>query len=131
MKSALAVAAGLLGQIAVAHTPSSLIRTSGEPVEYVILDKATHTYDWRISVQTIYDMDTGFEWLQVEHNIEANFMATDQVEFELAFRTSTDPFIDNTALIALDAGICKMRRSTSDTRFWVLEASDTYYTCTD
>lgn len=91
-----AVVAALFAVGADAHTPSSLTRSRmTEPTKLTLLDKATHTFQWDIFVFTYYDMDTGFEWLEIEHQLEAPIMASDEVAFELAFRSTKDPFINN------------------------------------
>jgi len=98
MKSSLPVlAVAMFTSFGDAHTPSSLVRVSDEEagVLYTLLDGTTEFFSWTINVVSQYDTDTGFEWIQIEHNVKADIMPTDEVQFELAFRSASDPFINN------------------------------------
>ena len=66
MKSILAVAA--LSAVDAAQMRSStysLMRSSAEPVKYVLMDTTASpsAWKWEVSVQTVLDEDTGGQWI--------------------------------------------------------------------
>ena len=75
-------------------------------------------------VQSIFDEDTGYEWIQIVHELEADIKSTDEVSFEIAFTSEGDPFTDRVNLIAEDSGLCTMNIDSSDNRFWVITTTD-------
>ena len=123
------MAVALLATMTDAHTPGSLVRNSEVSAYYELLNLSDDRFGWTIYVESIYDTDTGYEWLRITHDLTANILATDTVAFELAFRSTNDPFIDKKNLIAEDSAICEMSQSTTDTRFWAMEAKDYFYQC--
>lgn len=69
--------------------------------------------------------------MRFHHSLTLPILPTDEVQFELAFRSSSDPFIDNVTTLAEDSGTCVLVQNNDDSRFWVSTAGDQYYTCTD
>lgn len=65
---------------------------------------------WTMYSETIHYLDKGIEYLRLTHELEANIRPTDQVTFEVAFTSSTDPWI-NKESIAEDIAICKMTQN--------------------
>ena len=72
----------------------SLERTLADPVEYELLNLGANGIIWKMYVQSVYDEDTGYEWLQIEHKLWADIKKTDEVQFEIAFTSKGDPWTD-------------------------------------
>ena len=70
-------------------------------------------------MQSTYDNDTGFEWVEIEHVLVDDIKSTDLISFELAFTSQNDPFVDRVNAIAYDSGLCNLAINAADTRFWV------------
>ena len=110
----------------------SITRTRGEPIEYKLIESTTNApsdLTWSIYVQSVYDNDTGFEWIEIEHQLTADIKLTDIIDFELAFTSEGDPYTDRINLIAYDSATCKLTTNTADNRFWLQTAEDKYYKC--
>ena len=84
---------------------------------------------WTMKTETLHYLDTGIEYLRLTHELEAPIRPTDQITFEVAFTSSTDPWI-NKEKIAEDVAICKMTRNSQKTQFWTQTAEDKYNSCT-
>ena len=81
-----------------------------------------HTLEWKLDA-------TNDVWL-------GGIKSTEEVTFELVFTSGEDPQVNvqgDYNGLAYDAGLCTISQSSSasDTRFWDMEASDAYYTCTN
>ena len=110
----------------------SITRTLGEPIEYKLIESTTNQpsdLTWSIFVQSVYDNDTGYEWIEIEHQLTADIKLTDLIDFELAFTSEKDPYTDRINTIAYDSGSCKLATNTADNRFWLQTAEDKYYKC--
>mmetsp|Transcript_26119 Transcript_26119/g.32652 ORF Transcript_26119/g.32652 Transcript_26119/m.32652 type:complete len:97 (+) Transcript_26119:125-415(+) len=81
-----------------------------------------------MTAETIHYLDEGKEYLRLTHELEAAIRPTDQITFEVAFTSSTDPWI-NKETISEDVAICKMTQNTQTTTFWTQTAEDKYYKC--
>jgi len=86
------------------------------------------SFSWSMTVWTAYDEDYGDEYLRFEHELTADIKATDEVHFEVGFRSKEDPWT-NKKVIAEDGAVCKMTQSTQDTQFWTQSSEDKYYYC--
>ena len=84
---------------------------------------------WEMTSETLHYLDEGIEYLRLTHELTAPIRATDQITFEVAFTSSTDPWI-NKEKIAEDISICKMVQNTQKTQFWTQTAEDKYNACT-
>ena len=130
----------LLAGVACAN---SQVRTSIE-IATTLIAKATSTdnIEWIVKTQTILDEDTGIQSLRVTHELTADILASDVVQFELAFiplsRWSSGTNIagvtigiDNTSATNLgeDAGRCSLTINTSNNKFWQATLSDGWYKC--
>ena len=73
---------------------------------------------WTMKTSSMYEEDTGNEYLRIEHNLTANIKATDDVIFEIGFTTGQDPW-ENKMSMAYDVATCKLEQSTQDSQFWV------------
>ncbi len=87
------------------------------------------TIGWEMLMSTVYDEDSGVESIRIKHTYEGPLKANQEIRFELVFYSSSDPFIDRKQFIEADSAVCKMTRSTTDTRFWILTTQDLYYKC--
>lgn len=98
--------------------------------------------EWKVTTQTILDEDTGIQSLRITHNLVANILATDVVQFELSFIPLSQWLsgtniagaaigIDNTSFTNLgeDAGRCSLAINTSNNKFWQATLSDAWYKC--
>ena len=84
---------------------------------------------WDMTTETIHKLDEGIEYLRLTHELTAPIRPTDQITFEVAFTSSTDPWI-NKEKIAEDISICKMVRNSQKTQFWTQTPEDKYLQCT-
>ena len=84
-----------------------------------------------MNVQSVFDNDTGFEWIEIEHVLIDSIKETDLISFELAFTSELDPYTDRINKIAMDSGLCNLAINSADTRFWLQTTTDQYYKCTD
>ena len=112
----------------------SLTRSRGDPVRYDLIASATNTptdLTWYMMVQSVYDNDTGYEWIEIEHVLNADIKQTDLISFELGFTSQNDPWIDRQNVIAYDSAVCKLATNAADDRFWIQTAEDKLYTCAD
>ena len=73
---------------------------------------------WEIVTKSMFEEDTGNEYLRIEHTLTANIKATDDVIFEIGFTTGQDPW-ENKMSMAYDVATCKLEQSTQDSQFWV------------
>ena len=103
-------------------------KTKVDTIEMFTLAAAENSIKWTIDVETVYDEDSGIESLRVTHNYVGPLRATEEIRFELVYRTKSDPFTDRKIMEA-DSGVCKMKRSVTDTRFWTTTTEDQYYKC--
>ena len=90
-------------------------------------------WEWKVNVQTVVDEDTGGQWIQFVHELKANIKATEEVTFEMAFTSLSNPATDVKERIAEDSGKCviKLPSTATDKRFWTMTADDAYYKCAD
>ena len=100
---------------------------------YKTAEKSTTLYDlngikWVLKTYTAKDEDKGISYLRFQHELEAPILPTDEVSFEIAFTTQNDPWT-NKSTIAEDSAVCKMTRSTQNTKLWTQTSEDKYYTC--
>lgn len=82
-----------------------------------------------MNVQSVYDNDTGYEWIEIEHMLTANIKETDTISFELAFTSKGDPWSDRINALAYDSALCNLAINSADKRFWLQTTTDQYYTC--
>lgn len=104
---------------------------NGEPDTTTILaanTAGTHTFEWKMLTKTGYEADTGNEYFRIEHQLEANIKATDQVTFEVAFTMKNDPWT-NKMEMSDDGVVCKVVQSTQNTLLWDQTSEDIYYKC--
>ena len=80
--------------------------------------------------KTGYEEDTGNEYFRIQHELEADIKATDQVTFEIAYTMQNDPWT-NKMIMSDDGVICKVVQSTQNTIFWDQTSEDIYYKCTN
>ena len=90
----------------------------------------TKTFKWTMYTKTGYEEDTGYEYFRIQHELEADIKATDQVTFEIAFTMQNDPWT-NKMIMSDDGVICKVVQSTQNTVFWDQTSEDIYYKCTN
>ena len=112
----------------------SITRTLGEPIQYWLIQNTTtrpSEQQWYMNVQSVYDNDTGFEWIEIEHVLIDSIKQTDLISFELAFTSFLDPYTDRINKIAMDSGLCNLAINSADTRFWLQTTTDQHYKCTD
>lgn len=64
-------------------------------------------FKWTMSYKTGYEEDSGLEYFRIEHELESDVKATDEVTFEIAFRMQNDPWT-NKMLMSDDGVICKV-----------------------
>ena len=88
----------------------------------------TTSIGWKMETQTVYDEDSGVESLRVKHTYFGPLLPTQDIRFELVFMSASDPFIDRKIMEA-DSAVCQMTRSTTNTMFWNMVATDNYYKC--
>ncbi len=62
---------------------------------------------WTILSYTAYNEDTGEEFFRLEHTLDADIQATDEVIFELAYTMQNDEWT-NKLVIAEDVSVCKI-----------------------
>ena len=64
------------------------------PYDETTLSTSESSAVWRMEIRSLKDADTGNNYLQVTHELEANIMETDYIEFSVEFlnaeKTSTD-----------------------------------------
>jgi len=111
----------------------SIVRTRGPPVTYNLFSSTTVTspIDWKMNVQSVYDNDTGYEWIEIEHMLTADIKETDSISFELGFTSLRDPWTDRVNTIAFDSALCNLAINSADKRFWVQTTTDQYIKCND
>jgi len=111
----------------------SITRSQGEPIMYWVIGNAANSpttgLRWWMNVQCVYDNDTGYEWVEIEHVLEADIKSTDVISFELAFTSQGDPYADRVNDLAYDSGLCNLAINAADNRFWVQTTNDQYYQC--
>ena len=86
-------------------------------------------YIWRFFIQSIYEVDTGYRWMRITHELNANIHYSDTVTFELAFTSDYDQWTDPVNDMLEDAARCIVSQNADDTRFWITTTEDYYYTC--
>ena len=86
------------------------------------------TTGWMMYTQTVFDEDSGIEYLRVKHTYTGLIKASNQVRFELVFRSASDPFVDR-KILESDSGVCLMSINGNDNRFWTMSTQDGYYKC--
>lgn len=64
------------------------------------------------------------------HKLTADLFATDVVEFELSYRSTSTGVATADGGFGEDFYICKMSQSSSDNAFWDPDITDGYYRCT-
>lgn len=79
--------------------------------ETTIYSNNSNGITWKVFSWSAYDEDKGFEYIRLEHQLDALIKATDAVTFELSFTSQSDPWT-NKQVIAEDAAVCKVVRST-------------------
>jgi len=103
----------------------SIVRTRGPPVTYNLMDPTvTSTLSWTMNVQSVYDNDTGYEWIEIEHMLTADIKETDSISFELGFTSKEDPWSDRINALAYDSALCNLAINSADKRFWVQTTTD-------
>lgn len=118
---------------------NSLTRESAE-TKTTIIDGTN--MKWDVLTKTILDEDTGIQSLRVTHELTANILSTDVVQFELAYipwsqwlsgtNIAGKPTgIDNTSASNLgeDAARCSLSINASNKMFWQATVSDAWYKC--
>ena len=98
--------------------------------------------NWDVLTKTILDEDTGIQSLRVTHELTANILRTDVVQFELSYipwsqwasgsNIAGQPIgVDNTSNSNLgeDAARCSLSITSSDEKFWHATVSDAWYKC--
>lgn len=95
-----------------------------------VLDQ-TSDINYFIKLWSVYNEDRNELLLRVEFDLYANILATDTVTFTISFTTDLTNQNRYLATFAEDAGQCKATQSTDDDTFWVFEAIDTFYSCTN
>lgn len=78
----------------------------GKPYKHASSTPVTVTapWEWKVNVQTVVDEDTGGQWIQFVHELKANIKATEDVTFEMAFTSLSNPATDVKERIAEDSG---------------------------
>lgn len=97
---------------------------------------------WTVTTETWLNEDTGVQELRLTHNLIADILATDVVQFEIAFIPMSQwlsgtnivgsPIgIDNSSATNLgeDGGRCSLAINTSNNKFWQATLSDVWYKC--
>ena len=59
-----------------------------------------------------------------------NIMASDIIEFEVAFRPNSKPIAVSATVIGEDYFVCKLTQDSDDPRFWTADITEGYYQCT-
>ena len=90
----------------------------------------TKTFKWTMYTKTGYEEDTGYEYFRIQHELEADIKASDEVTFEIAYTMANDPWT-NKMIMSDDGVICKVVQSTQNTVFWDQTSEDIYYKCTN
>ena len=72
---------------------------------------------WKLYTYTALEYDTGNEYFRMEHELTADIKATDEVTFNVAFTSASDPWT-NKMVISDDGVICKVVQSTQNTLLW-------------
>lgn len=98
-------------------------KTPIEEVDMVKLAAETGSIDWSLKIETVYDEDSGVESLRVTHLYKGPLRATEEIRFELVFRSGSDPFTDR-KIMESDSAVCKMKQSITDKRFWTTTTED-------
>lgn len=112
---------------AMAYPSDTVPVKKSKATPYTLFDH--NSIKWTMTSETVHYLDKGIEYLRLTHELEAPIRPTDQITFEVAFTSSTDPWI-NKESIAEDIAICKMTRNSQSTQFWVQTAEDKYNKCT-
>ena len=71
----------------------------------------SRTFKWTMYTKTGYEEDTGYEYFRIEHELEADIKASDEVTFEIAYTMANDPWT-NKMIMSDDGVICKVVQST-------------------
>jgi hypothetical protein len=116
-----------MSTVATATLWQSIVRESAEKPEIKML-MDNKTIDWNMIVSTVYDEDSGVESIRIKHIYVGPLKAAQESRFELVFASKSDPYT-NRKIFEYDSAVCKMVRSTTDTRFWLLTTQDLYYKC--
>ena len=89
---------------------------SGVADEVTILDKTAngHSFKWKMITKTGFEEDTGLSYFRIEHELEADIKASDEVTFEIAYIMEQDKWVNKT-IMSEDGVICKVVQSTQDT----------------
>lgn len=77
----------------------------------------SHTFQWKMYTKSGFEEDTGKEYFRIEHELEGDVKATDQVTFEIAYTMKNDPWT-NKMIMSEDGVICKVVQSTQNTLLW-------------
>ena len=92
----------------------------------------SNNIDWKLYVETVFNEDTGYSSLRIQHYLVAPIFKDDQIIFELAFYSKNQAGNIATTGISFGEDFCRCTLSinTSDNRFWTSTLEDGYYQCT-
>jgi hypothetical protein len=86
---------------------------------------------WWMESESIYDHDTGYQWLRITHHLKEYIAEDDIVSFDLQFMSEYDPWVDPKNLMIEDSAVCELAINTADTRFWNMTPYDKHVKCSD
>ena len=95
----------------------------------VLNNVTTDKVKWTIDSWTVMYMDSGEQFIRLQHNLTADIFATDVVLFELSYRPKLLPAPTDKATIGEDYVQCEMQRSSTDKQYWTAAVSEGYYIC--
>ena len=86
------------------------------------------TIKWGVKTRGIYDQDTGATWIQVNHTLTMDILATDMITFDLNFdNEATGKSIVEPNVITYDSSRCIIKQNTRDTDYWEMTPFDGYW----
>lgn len=83
---------------------------------------------WYIYNKQFYNLDTGYTFLVIRHEIVTPIYADDVITFELRFQNANAA---GSNTMKADAVRCTSQINTKDSRFWTQSVTDGYYYSTD
>jgi len=90
----------------------------------------TKSFEWSIRTRGSYNLDTGKDYLVIEHTLKALIYEDDEITFGLGFKVQSGG--GNADIkFKYDAAECRVSVNTMDTDFWVQQSFDYSYTEVD
>ena len=98
-------------------------------VDYILIETTGTVIKWTLNIKTVLNEDTGYQYMRWAHTLIAPIQKDDEIIFEVAFQSLSDPAVQTTGGFGEDTARCTVAIDASDNRFWKGVLSDGYYEC--